>query len=167
VTRRSGLRHTSELVLDVAAGHTILLVVDGWAGRTGPFILDINAWAPGGSTCVDGGDLGSTLGVVAMGSTAGASDSRTVECGPDGPDVIYGWTAPADGDYTFSLAGSSYDTLLALWSPDCYGAPLACNDNVANGAHSEIVASLVAGQPIVVIVDGFLGDAGEYVLSID
>lgn len=155
----------SELTLDVAGGQSLLVVVDGYDGRTGWFVLDINPGVSDGASCVDGGDLGSSLGAVAMGSTVGASDSLSPECDADGADVIYRWTAPSDGQYTFSTAGSSYDTLLGLRSPDCYGWEFACNDDAAD-QQAEIVTDLAGGEVVIVIVDGYDGAEGDYVLTI-
>src|SRR5262245_58853039 len=77
----------------------------------------------GGSTACAEMDLGSALGRdVASGTTTGAGDDYTItSCGfaRDAPDLIYLWTAPRAGVFAFDLAGSSFDTVLALLGGGC------------------------------------------------
>jgi hypothetical protein len=157
----------SLLTRDLAAGQQLLVVVDGYNGATGNYVLDINAGAPVDFSCADGGDLGSATGAVAAGSTVGATDNWSASCqGSDGPDVAYGWTAPAAGSYTFSLAGSSYDTILTLRSPDCLGVESVCSDD-AVGLQSELSTNLAAGETVLIVIDGYNTQAGNYTLAID
>jgi hypothetical protein len=157
---------TSQITSDFAAGESVLVAVDGYNGATGSFVLGINAGSAPSYACADGGDLGSATGSVASGSTAGAVDDWAASCAADGPDIVYTWTAPSAAMYTFSLAGSSYDTLLTLQSPDCGGSELACNDDFG-GLQSQLSANIAAGETVLVVVDGYNTNSGSYTLAID
>ncbi len=111
-------------------------------------------------------DIGSELGAVVMGSTAGAADGVHVPCMKfDSVDLEFQWTAPADGAYQIDLLGSSYDTALMVLDGDCEGQRLACNDDFA-GLQSAVLVNLTEGQTIVIVVDGYGGASGEFVLNI-
>ncbi len=158
---------TSSITMDLAADEQVLIAIEGYMGATGNYVLDVNEGAAVDFSCAEGGDLGSATGNVASGTTAGASDSWSASCqATDGPDIAYGWTAPAAGSYTFSLVGSSYDTVLTLQSPDCTGAQLACDDD-AVGLQSELSVNLSAGETVLVVIDGYNNQTGNYTLAIN
>jgi len=89
-----------------------------------------------------------------------------------GRDKTYKWTVPADGRYTISLCGSSYDTGLLLYNFTCPAEPsypedfiYGCDD--ACGAQSELYClAFSAGQEILIVVDGYGNWAGAYQLHI-
>ncbi len=114
-------------------------------------------------------ELGSALGEsVASGSTAAAQNLRRGMCGGEaGPEVIHRWTAPRAGTYTFTTAGSDFDTLLYLRA-SCDGPDAVCNDDVVLGVvrSSTATVTLDAGEPVFVIIDGWEDSAGNYVLNI-
>ncbi len=114
-------------------------------------------------------DLGQATGAdVAVGTTVGLFDDHAgSSCGTTpAADVAFEFTAPADGTYVFSTAGATdFDTVLTLRETDCQGPELACNDDAILGT-SEVILGLAAGQQVVVIVDGFGFEEGDYALSI-
>jgi hypothetical protein len=123
------------------------------------------ACAPG--ACADI-DLGSVLGMsVATGSTFGTGDDYTASCPSSSAaeDVSFTWTAPADGSYVISTDGSSFDTALTLWSTDC-ATELECDDDAGSGNQSLLAVSAVAGDVLVIVVDAYSSNAGDYVLNI-
>ena len=129
---------------------------------------DCNGYDAGG-TCAEydlGGDLGWS---VASGTTSGMGDDYLASCGSSsGPEVAYLWTAPFSTEYTFNLEGSDYDTVLYALAADAYGCggtELVCNDD-AIGLQSSITLSLSAGAEVVLGIDGFSGNSGNYVLNI-
>lgn len=122
-----------------------------------------------GDMCCADLDLGSAVGTaVAMGSTSGTSLYDPCTLGGGGPEIMYTWTAPAAGTYTFDTCGSSYDT--TLWvanGTSCGGASLGCNDDSTCGLQSTLTVTLTAGQAIVIGVDGYsTTSSGSYVLNI-
>lgn len=126
------------------------------------------------SDCADTGvccadfDLGSATGAaVATGTTSGSSNYDPCSPGAGGPEVLYLWTAPADGTYVFDTCDSSFDTTLWINDGTCGGTNLACNDDGSCGTRSEITLTLTAGQQVVIGVDGYGSYSdGDYILDI-
>ena len=82
-----------------------------------------------------------------------------------GDDYVIEWTPPESMPYTFSLAHSSYDTLLAIAPPICGGDTLACNDDCF-GNESALVFDATQGETIYIVVTGFKGQTGNFALHI-
>lgn len=113
-------------------------------------------------------DLGSRTGsLIVRGTTVGGTNQNMPSCSSgSSPDVAFAWQAPATGTYSFTTAGSEYDTVISVRSETCLGSELACNDD-DNGARTSLVSvSLTAGQNIAILIDGFAGANGTFVLSI-
>ena len=105
------------------------------------------------------------------GSNAGA----TVEAGEarhagrsGGASVWWAWTAPAAGTAEFSTLGSSFDTLLAVYSlSGGVRTEVAANDDIDfdGGVYQSAVAfEAQAGRTYYVAVDGYDGATGDVVL---
>ncbi len=151
--------------LPLAAGQTVTIHLDGYSG-CGNYSLTIeNTTTP---PCADE-NIGSALGAVSSGTTCGLGDVIEGSCdsGSGGEERIIAWTAPQSGDYTFSLAGSSYDTILSLRNGACDGVELGCDDDGIDigGASRLSDVALSAGQEIFIVVDGYTG-CGSYSLNI-
>ena len=123
----------------------------------------------GGSGGVDSGGSdgwgGSSSGSSGGWDTAGGPPPPD---GPDGggsPGVSFLWTAPSSGRFVFDTCGSGYDTTLGVRAPDCDGDTLDCNDDWS-GLRSQVQISADAGDTFVVVVSGFSGDVGRYMLSV-
>jgi hypothetical protein len=102
------------------------------------------------------------------GTTVGLPATLIAPCGisnPNTPEAKYEFTAPADGTYTFSTSGSSFDTILYLEVGSCGGATLSCNDDFG-GLQSQVQATLTAGETILVVVDGYNAASGSFTLSV-
>lgn len=156
----------SRLNVDLTEGQTVLVAVDGASGAAGDYVLSVNQFI-GAGTCSTAIDLGSTVPQTATGSTLLQPNSVTPTCGTSSaPDTVYTFTAPTDGTFLFDTFGSTFDTIIQLRDTDCAGAALACNNN-AGGPQSRTVATLVAGQTVVVVVDGASSGAGDFVLNIN
>jgi hypothetical protein len=113
-------------------------------------------------------DLGSTVPQTVTGTTVGLPATLIAPCGisnPNTPEAKYEFTAPADGTYTFSTSGSSFDTILYLEVGSCGGATLSCNDDFG-GLQSQVQATLTAGETILVVVDGYNAASGSFTLSV-
>ena len=137
--------------------------------------------------CSDYIDLsGQPLPIAVTGTTAGATNDYGSfpsqppcwqgfkypgACG--GPDRTYKWTVPADGYYTISLSGSSYDTGLLLFNFTCptepsYPEDFVCgNDDAWHVYQSELFRlGSIAGQELLIVVDGYESSAGTFLLRI-
>ena len=119
-------------------------------------------------TCASN-DLGSTFPATQSGSTAGAPSAFTDSgCGGDSGrsgDAVFVWQAPSAGRYVFSTTGSGFDTILYALA-DCSGRELACNDDAHSDLTSKLELDLEANQRILIVVDGFGGNTGDYRLSV-
>jgi hypothetical protein len=208
----------SQLQLDMVAGQRLRIVVDGYNGGTGDWVLNITTGPvlppvcgdgvveapelcdganlngqtcvfqgyPGGGVlgcagdcssfdpagCIDGPyacsdeDIGGATGAaVAIGNTAADDDDLDGSCGGSGGnDRVVTFTAPAAATYTFDTFGSSYDTKLSLYA-NCL-SELYCNDDAGGGTQSQLGVAMGAGQDVLVVIDGYNGSTGAWVLNI-
>jgi hypothetical protein len=147
---------------------------------TTPITTPATATAPSTMTagpidgCVDlellGGPVGASL---TAGSTIGATDDfQFCDAGGGGSggsvsggDYVVSWIAPASELYNFTLSGSNYDTVLGVFPPECGSEPYDCNDDCI-GTASSLQSYVNAGQEIYIVIDGFQGQEGEFVLNI-
>lgn len=120
------------------------------------------------------GDSGGSdgWGTGSGGSSSGSGwDSADGTPPPDGPDdggspgVSFLWTAPSSGVFVFDTCGSNFDTTLGVRAPDCAGDTLECNDDWY-GLKSRVQVPADAGETYVVVVSGFSGDVGRYMLNV-
>lgn len=153
----------SSLSLDMNANQTVLVVVDGYGGNVGAWVLNIAA--PGGAFPCQDQDIGGALGAsVASGNSGVADDDLDPSCGlGNAADQAIRFTAPAAASYTFDTFGSGYDTVLSVWS-DC-STESACNDD-SGVLQSQLVVDLAQGQAVLILVDGYNGATGDWVLNI-
>jgi hypothetical protein len=124
--------------------------------------------------CIAGGpvfpcadqDIGNATGpAVAAGNTAGSDNDLQPSCGgAGGNDHVVQFTAMVAGSYTFDTFGSGYDTKLALYS-DC-ATQISCNDDAGGTLQSQLVLNMAAGQTVLVVIDGYNGATGNFVLNI-
>ncbi len=92
-----------------------------------------------------------------------------------GPDVVYAYTSLVAEMVTVSLCGSSYDTGVHIWRgcPDSGESQLAnCNDdNIACGGAIPVQSCCsfwaISGATYYIVVTGWSGDAGAYVLNVN
>jgi hypothetical protein len=153
----------SSVGLALAAGQTVNVVVDGFGGSTGNWILNITSPVPPPPACTEL-DIGSALGNVANGSTVGEDEDLTQSCGAGGVDFVLRFVAPAAATFQFDTIGSGYDTVLSLHDT-CGGAAVACNDDFS-GLQSQVSYAMAAGQQVLIAVSGYAGNTGNWTLNI-
>lgn len=163
---------TSRLTAAVVSGQTYHLQIGGFNGDRGVFVLN--------------GTLGPTppndafangIVMVPPAAVGGNSVGATVEAGEAAPtcsptaaaSIWYRVTPVAPGLLDATTVGSSFDTVLTLYS----GATLptllevACNDDENPGVKtSRLVTNVVAGTEYHVKVAGFGGAMGAVALSV-
>ena len=148
-----------------------------------------NALDQGGENCLDAFDL-TMAGYIPPFSISGMTndhlnDFNVASLGPLNPpcwtgyynqfqscnaaDVTYRWTVPVTGNYRLSLCGSTYDTGLLVYNYVCPPAPsdYLCGNDDNCGLQSELSVPLVAGQEVLIVVDGWGGSSGIYTLTIE
>ena len=77
-----------------------------------------------------------------------------------GASLWWSWTPPATGYYRVTLAGSSFDTLLAIYTGASVGTTLLVtqNDDSAAGVlTSAVVVYVRTGETILIAADGYSG----------
>jgi len=84
-----------------------------------------------------------------------------------GRSIWYSWTAPASGPWTFDTVGSSFDTLLAVYTGGSVSVltPVASNDDSAPGTISRVAFNAIASTAYRIAIDGRNGDSGNTVLN--
>ncbi len=106
----------------------------------------------------------------ASGQVTGSNLVATKEAGEPnhagnsgGASVWYAWTAPANGTYTFETNGSSFDTLLGVYTGDTLASlnPIASNDDAGTSTGSSATFSAVGGTVYSIAVDGYNGATGS------
>jgi hypothetical protein len=83
--------------------------------------------------------------------------------------VWYSWTAPFTGPVTIDTAGSSFDTLLGVFTGTALGAltSIAENDDSGVGAYtSKVSFNSIGGIPYVILVGGYNGAGGKIKLTV-
>jgi hypothetical protein len=89
--------------------------------------------------------------------------------GSTSPDVVYSYTPAGDEAITVDLCNSSYDTKVYIYEAVC-GNLLACNDDAGcgySGWQSLLDnINLAGGVTYYIVVDGYGGDCGEYVMDV-
>lgn len=141
--------------------------------RPAPAAADAPRDRVGGDTFGDAFAF-SDLPFTDTGSTIGYADDYDGLCWVTpsaSPDVVYAFTPFATGHYTFDLCGSAYDTKLLLFSEgeELFG----CNDDGYDFGDPCALTSrldgvfVAAGSLVYVVIDGYDGDAGDYVLTVE
>jgi hypothetical protein len=155
----------SRVTVQLYAGQTVVVVVDGYGGAAGTFALHVAGPPPPPCPMVD---LGSMVPTVASGNTSTQQNVTSGACGGEqAGEVSYLFTAPAAASYTFTTQGSSYDTLIYLRDGSCFGPELGCDDDGGGDMTSRVQLMLAAGQDVVLFVDGWGSSVGAYVLRIN
>lgn len=106
---------------------------------------------------------------------AGRTTSASKE--PDEPDHVeeiggrsiwYRWVAPENGAFSLSTAGSSFDTLLAVYTGDNMTnlVFVAGSDDAEGGAASKVQFQAKAGVTYQIAVDGYGGESGSVILRL-
>ncbi len=155
----------SKVSVPLVQGESVVVVVDGFSGDAGPFTLHVGQAAP--AVCPTA-DIGSTVPQTVTGTTINAGDALIMSCGagPSG-DASYTFTAPADGAYSFDTFGSLFNTVIHVLEGGCAGAEIACNDDASWNGESKVTVDLLAGQTVVIGVEGLLGAEGDFVLHVN
>ncbi len=155
---------TSSVSVTLAAGQSVVVVVDGYSGDTGAWQLNVNAGADG---CDEEDIMGMVGASVTTGTTAGEDEDFALTCGgaTGSVDRVIRFVAPATATFTFDTVGSDYDTVLAAFDSCQESSELACNDDTTD-LQSEVSVDLTAGQEIFVVVSGFNTATGAFVLNV-
>ena len=111
---------------------------------------------------------------LTSGTVNGTNVSATKESGEPahagnsgGKSVWFEWTAQLTGDVIFNTSGSSFDTLLAVYTGSAVNSltAVASNDDRPADLTSQVVFTATVGNVYQIAVDGFAASSGDIVLN--
>ncbi len=158
----------SQVTFQATAGQVYLIEVGGYnADAVGQGVLTISSSGPtppppsgNNNNCADAQPVGEVENLAF--DTSSATFDGPGLC-THSPNLWYCYTASCTGDVTVSLAGSGYDTMLAVYKGcECYpsvSALIACNDDFGAGTTSQVTFPAVAGHQYLIEVGGYDGEA--------
>ena len=129
---------------------------------------DPDVMRQGGDTILDAVLI--TIPVVDLtGTTAGYYHDYDEVCpytGSISPDVVYTFTPDADEGVNVDMLGSAYDTKIYIYDQNL--VLIACNDDYYPDYTSRLENVPVSGgAQYFLVIDGYGGDSGDYLLNID
>lgn len=116
---------------------------------------------------------------ISLGSNSGATTGTNLNASKEkgepnhyssgGKSVWWSWTAPASSTVRIDTNGSSFDTLLAVYTGTSLTqlTKIAEDDDSGNGSQSQVIFDCVAGTTYQIAVDGYSGASGNITLNID
>jgi hypothetical protein len=163
----------SEIIFDAIAGNQYLIEVGGYALEAGQGLLSVSCEGvqpPPSSKddCQNAKPVGDVTNLAF--STVNATFDGQGLC-MTSPNIWYCYTASCTGDVTVSLAGSSYDTMLAVYDGcGCYPTFAAnlieCNDDAGNSYQSAVTFTATAGNQYLIEIGGYANEKGAGLLTI-
>ena len=161
----------SQVAFPATAGNSYMLQIGGYSGSIGAGTFSLTQVGAGPAN----DDCSAAVAITGSGpfnfDTTGATTSvqQSGFCGTSGQDIWYDWTATGTGFASLSLCGSSYDTLVAVYSgAGCpTGGTNACNDDSC-ALQSVVNFACVAGNHYMLQIGGFGGNfgVGSFTLTI-
>lgn len=136
-------------------------------------IEDWMTWEPQGGAGND--HFASAYSISGLsGSTSGTNVGATKESGEPnhagnsgGTSVWWRWTAPSSGEATIDTFGSTFDTLLAVYTGTSVSSlsAIASNDDAGSSLQSRVIFPATAGTVYRIAVDGYGGATGSIQLN--
>lgn len=172
----------SQVQFSFSRGTTYYVAVDGVGGASGSVVLNGAAVMPRGPAHDNFGSAQTLTGTSA--TFRGSSFNATREEGEPQHfqqntnntlaytgfcSVWHRWTAPTSGTYTVLTDGSTYDTLVGVYTGDDIGllTKVAANDNASSTVRwSRVRFNATAGTSYFIAVDGVGRQGGSYVLTL-
>ena len=153
------------------AGVTYHIAAGGFSNAVGSLMLNIDPPANDDFTnrFVIAGAAGSISGYTRGASKEPTETAHATDVG--GASVWYEWNAPASGFVDFNTLGSSFDTIMAVYTNavvNTNNLPVAANDDDAQGGGLQTSRAwfyALAGTNYYIAVDGFGGDVGDLKLN--
>jgi uncharacterized repeat protein (TIGR03803 family) len=136
--------------------------------QLGSFTFEVAAAAPPNDRFSNAQVISGSSGTT-TGTTIGASKQPGEPDHADNPggnSIWFRWTAPATGLFLFDTFGSSFDTLLAVYTGTSVDALIVVtnNDDYGFDLTSEVGFRAIAGITYQLAVDGYDGTNGSVIL---
>jgi hypothetical protein len=162
--------YQSQVTFTATQGEQFLIEVGGYGFQSGLGILNISCE---GETPPAKDDCMSAIPVDDVTDLPFDTTNATFD-GPGhcmtSPNIWYCYTATCTGEATVSLLGSSFDTMLGVYSGcGCYPAVsdvIGCNDDAAGTYQSQLTFAVTLGAQYLIEVGGYGSGTGQGVLSI-
>ncbi|MHC4496212.1 MAG: GEVED domain-containing protein [Planctomycetota bacterium] len=163
----------SQVTFAVTAGNRYLIEVGGYnVTSKGPGVIsigcDTQACQPANDNCSKAEPVGNVKEQPF--DTSCATFDGQGHC-MSSPNIWYRYIASGTGQVTISLAGSTFDTMLAVYDgtdcPPSQADTVECNDDFGNSLASQIAFQAIAGREYLIEIGGYNTDEiGVGLLSI-
>jgi hypothetical protein len=164
-----GVGLQSRVSFAASAGTTYRVQVDGYGTATGNITLNTNGCVPATNNTFA---CASTLGTQAAGSNVGFTGEGgepVPACGiiPTPNSAWWNWTSPGNGSFTIDTFGSTFDTVLGVYTGAAVNGltPVTCNDD-SGGLQSSVTLNATAGTVYRIQVNGYNGASGNIALHV-
>jgi len=162
----------SEIVFDAIAGNQYLIEIGGYGSDTGPGVLNVSCAGvtppPSSEDDCENAKAIDDVKNLPFDTTDATFDGSGL-C-MTSPNIWHCYTATCTGDVTVSLAGSSFDTMLAVYNGcECYpklNDLIECNDDAGAGYQSAVTFAAIAGEQYLIEVGGYGTENGEGLISV-
>ena len=163
---------TSALTFNATQGATYFIAVDGFLGDAGNVVLNVAMYP-----LIPANDLFSTP--IILTGTHAQSVASTAAAGREagepshgnltsGKSLWWSWTAPFSGRLLLNTNGSSFNTVLCVYTGTSVSSLtlLASDDQSGYGDASSLALSVVAGTTYRIVIDGTNNALAVAVLSL-
>jgi hypothetical protein len=154
---------SSSVTIASTAGQAYFIRVARFGSGTGSFVLRADLLVPpANDACASAIFLADNVPV--NGTNVSSTQDGSASCASSGGDVWYAYRPQTAATVNVSTCGSSFDTVLSVFSGAC-GAltEVACNDDNC-GLQSSLNFSAAAGQTYLIRVGGYNGRTGAFVV---
>ena len=159
-----------QIRIRVQEGVTYRIVLDGRYGETGTFNLSLTRIDSPPNDDFDDAEVLAGLSADATGTNVGATQEPGEPVHEENyydPSVWFTWTAPASVGVTLDTAGSSLNTILAVYTGDAVGALTRVPSTRAAGAsRAKRYFRAAAGTTYRIAVDGARAPQGTFSLTL-
>ena len=156
-----GMNGSSRVNLLATSGVTYYIAVDGFGGAMGNITLNLDGPpVPPPNDDFANRILLTGMTVITSGTNINAStqgDEPSNHAGsPATASVWWEWTAPDTSEYEISLQGSSFDTVLAVYTGSVLSSlgAIRMNDDFDTNTYSKVFLATEAGEKYQIVVDG-------------
>ncbi len=161
-----GASRVSVAVMD---GQTYTIRVAGYQAATGNFGLNVNSTpaAPVNDSCGSPTIIPGT-GTFTGSTSCASTDDTSAGCAQSlSKDVWFLFTPLCSGTVEFNTFGSSFDTVLRVYTGSCGGlSQVVCNDDTGAGVQSSVVFNAVGGTAYRICLTGYNSTrVGDYTLN--
>jgi hypothetical protein len=159
----------SRVTFNAIASTTYHIAVDGFNGASGRMIITANQTVANDnfSACIFTGGVQGSLSGSDVGATKETSEPNHAG-NTGGHSTWYCWTAPVGGTATFDTIGSTFNTLLGIYTGNSVNALtlVASNDDIdGTNVQSRVSFSAVGLTMYHIAIDGHDGDSGNTMLN--